>query len=253
MRNRMRVLLALALAATWAGSARAATFNVKPTQIHLSAKARSGLLSVRNESNETLRFQLNAFSWNQSVQGEIQLGPTQDVVFFPALLSLAPGEERKIRIGSTVPGGPVEKTYRIVVEEMPPAVKARDVGKSGPQVRVLTRMSIPIFIEPANPSTGGRIEPGKMQSEKVAFAVKNTGNVHFQVKTARVLGLGAGKENLFERSVTGWYVLAGGSRVFEVQPPKGVCARTKELAFAVETEKTTLQTRLDTRSGICGP
>ena len=56
----------------------------------------------------------------------IELAPTQDVVFFPALLTLKPGEERRIRVGSTAAPGSIEKTYRIFVEELP--ASGRDVG-----------------------------------------------------------------------------------------------------------------------------
>ena len=255
--RRVGLLAAAALVLARARSADAAAFNVKPTQITLSARATSGLLSVRNESAETLRFQLSVFSWNQSDKGEMQLQPTQDIVFFPTLMSLVPGEERKIRVGSSVPGGPLERSYRIFVEELPPLVKAKDARDGKTQIRVLTRMGIPIFVEPAGPSTaaapGGHIEPKTLRGDKLTFEVKNTGKVHFQIRQARVMGLGSAKENLFERSVPGWYVLAGGSRVFEVQPPKGICGKTKELAFEVETEKTVLESRLDTRGGICGP
>jgi fimbrial chaperone protein len=248
------VLLALGVVNALPRGALASSFNVRPTQIHLSSKVTSGLLTVRNESAEALRFQMSVFTWNQSDKGEIQLAPTQDIVFFPALLTLAPGEERKIRIGTTAATGLVEKTYRIFVEELPPAVKAQDVAKKKTsEVKVLTRMGVPIFIEPSKSSTGARIEPKTLRSDKLAFEVKNTGNVHFQVRRAVVKGLGPAKESLFERSVPGWYVLAGGSRVFEVQAPKDVCGKTRSLAFQVETEQTTVQSQLDTRTGICGP
>jgi fimbrial chaperone protein len=260
--RRMGLVAAAAFILAPARRADAAAFNVKPTMIQLSAKASSGLVSIRNESAETLRFQLSVFAWNQSDKGEMQLQPTQDVVFFPALMSLGPGEERKVRVGTSVPAGPLERSYRIFVEELPPLVKAKEAkdAKDGKtQIRVLTRMGIPIFVEPAALSGGatlttpGRIEPKSVRGDKLSFEVRNTGNVHFQVRQARVVGLGAGKENLFERAVPGWYVLAGGSRVFEVQPPKGVCGKTKELAFEVDTERTTLQSRLDTHGGTCGP
>jgi hypothetical protein len=47
---------------TAASSASAATFTVNPTQIFLSSKATTSLLTLRNDSEETLRFQLTAFA-----------------------------------------------------------------------------------------------------------------------------------------------------------------------------------------------
>ena len=73
------------------------------------------------------------------------------------------------------------------------------------------------------------------------------------MRNARVRGFGPGNESLFERTVPGWYVLAGGSRVFEVQTPRYVCAKTRPLTFEVDSEGSTLKSQLDTRTGICGP
>ena len=131
--TRERSSLLTAIAALLVGaSASAATFSVNPTQIYLSGRTTSALLTLRNDSTETLRFQLSAFAWNQSATGEILLEPTQDVVFFPALLTLKQGEERRIRVGSTVSPGAIEKTYRIFVEELPAAGVTRR-GLRGPR------------------------------------------------------------------------------------------------------------------------
>src|SRR5262245_34105720 len=70
--------------------ASAATFTVDPTQIFLSGPSGSALLTLRNESTQTLSFQLSVFSWAQSRTGEMQLQPTQDIVFYPPLLTLKP-------------------------------------------------------------------------------------------------------------------------------------------------------------------
>ena len=67
-------------------NAHAATFTVEPTQITLSGRTTSVLLTLRNESTEALRFELSAFKWAQSPSGEMQLEATEDVVF----LSIAP-------------------------------------------------------------------------------------------------------------------------------------------------------------------
>jgi P pilus assembly chaperone PapD len=75
----------------WTFNVDAATFTVEPTQIVFSNRTNSVLLTLRNESTETLRFELSVFKWDQSPSGEMQLEGTEDIVFFPALLTLAPG------------------------------------------------------------------------------------------------------------------------------------------------------------------
>ena len=118
-------LAASALTVAWlwggpqAGAAAAATFTVDPTQIFLSGRTGSVLLTLRNESTETLQFQLSVFAWAQSPSGEMQLEPTEDIVFFPTLLTLKPKETRRVRVGSATPQEVREKTYRIFVEELP--------------------------------------------------------------------------------------------------------------------------------------
>ena len=133
---RCAVVAAIALAAVLSSVSPvfASSFTVNPTQIFLAPRTTSALLTLRNESDETLRFQLTAFAWDQSAEGEIKLQPTEDIVFYPALLTLAPKESRNVRVGTATRFEAVEKTYRIFVEELP-SQEAHD-GQSA--VRVLT-------------------------------------------------------------------------------------------------------------------
>src|SRR5216684_4497892 len=91
-------------------------------------------------------FQVTSFAWSQDASGAVQLAPTEDIVFFPALLTLKPGEERKVRVAATVAAKDVERTYRIFFEELPPLERPQNLGA---QVRILTKMGIPIFVAPA--------------------------------------------------------------------------------------------------------
>src|SRR2546421_6591721 len=123
----------------------ASAFKVTPVRVTFSGPS-STLLTLKNESDQPLRFQITSFVWFQDPKGAMQLTPTEDIVFFPALLSLNPGEERKVRVAATVAAKDVEKTYRIFFEELPPLVKPENAGA---QVRILTKMGIPIFVSPA--------------------------------------------------------------------------------------------------------
>lgn len=243
------MLLAVGILAAPARPAAAATFSVNPTQIFLGGRTLSALVTIRNESGEALRFQLSVFAWSQSPSGEMTLTPTEDIVFFPPLLTLRPAEERRIRVGSVAPAGSQEKTYRIFVEELPPFDGATDGGSA---VRVLTKMGIPIFLRPAREAATGTLTDVGQQSGRLHFALANTGTVHFVPQAITVRGLAKGSA-LFERTLEGWYVLAGTRRLFELDLPRPECTRVTSLAVEVKFNAATLEEHLETPGGACAP
>jgi fimbrial chaperone protein len=233
-------------------SAVAASFTVTPIQVYLGAGNTSALLTVENKSTETLRFQVTAHAWNQSPKGEIELGPTEDVVFFPTLLTVEPGKQRKIRVGVAKPAGDVEKTYRIFVEELPPAEKPAERGNRS-EVKVLTRMGIPIFVQPGKISREGAVESLKLEGGELRFRVRNTGNVAFTLQSVRISGTGADGATTFQKQADGWYVLAGGVREYEVSLPPADCSRTTTLAIEARTERETYKVSLGVAPEACAP
>ncbi len=246
----MRSLVVVtAIVASLAGvtSASAATFSVNPTQIYLSGRTTSALLTLRNDSTEHLRFQLSAFAWNQSPTGEVLLEATKDVVFFPALLTLKPGEERRIRVGSTVSAGATEKTYRIFVEELPPTGDTAE----GSAVRVLTKMGIPIFVRPVKESSTAALSELGMRDAALHFTLRNTGTVHLVPQAITVRGMSADGQSVFEQQLAGWYVLSGGRRDFDVTVASAECGRATMVVVEVALGSTSLKESLQTPGGAC--
>ena len=245
-----RFVLLLCLALSQAEAGWAATFTVNPVQVFLSARARSAILTLRNTSDETLRFQLDVFAWDQNERGEMSLQPTRDIVFFPALLTLAPGEERNVRVGSTAPAGPVEKTYRLFIEELrPPAGAVLPAG----QVRVLTKVGIPIFIDPVQPKSSAQVDGARLRDGQLSFEVRNTGTVHFVVQGVRLTGYDAGGQRVLEGALDGWYVLPGGVRRYELPLPPADCPKVRSLGIEVQTTRATVSERLEAAAGSCAP
>ncbi len=243
-------LAALLLAAALPGAA--ASFTVTPIQVVLGPGATSALLTVENKSAETLRFQVSASAWSQSPKGEVELTPTGDVVFFPALLTIEPGKERKIRVGVGKPAADVERTYRIFVEELPPAEKPAVSGNRS-EVKVLTRMGIPIFVRPKTVTRGGAVESPKLEGGELTFRVRNSGNVAFTLQSVRVSGRGAETGATFEKQAEGWYVLAGGVREYRLAISPAECAGTRTIVLEARTEQETLKASLDVPPGACAP
>lgn len=204
-----------------------------------------------------LHFQLRVFAWDESPKGQPLLSATEDIVFFPLQLVLAPGEERKARLGRTVPVDSSEKTYRLFVDQLPPPEKARgSQHESGFQheseVRMMARVTIPIFIQPNKQVTEGRVEEMAMRKGLFSFQIKNTGNIHFLPQDIRISGFGVAGEAIFERKLNGWYVLAGGLRVYELDLSKEDCFRIKALAVELKAANLTVKDRFHIPPGACG-
>ena len=224
------------------------SFTVNPTQIHLGARATTALLTLRNEDAAPLRFQLSVFSWNQNLRGEMELEPTSDIVFYPALLTLAPGEERQIRVGAATAFREIERTYRIFVEELPP-----ESAGDGGAVRMLTKMGIPIFLRPAKLVAEAGLEGLRLSDGRFGFQLRNAGTVHFVPQLVRVRAFGAAKNIVFDRQLEGWYILAGGSRLYDLPLTDAECRLLQSLAVEVRIGSSTLSDEIQTDPAACTP
>ena len=241
-------MVAAGLALGQATAARAASFSVNPTQVFLSASTRSALVTLKNETDQSVRFELSVMSWSQEPNGQMQLAPTEDIVFFPALLTLNAREERKVRVGVTVPPGAVEKTYRLFVEELPP-LEQREAPAG---VAMRTKMGIPIFLQPARLTAQAALRDLAVTGGRLSFRLLNTGTVHFTPDGVRVRGFDASGATLFDQTATAWYVLAGGVRAFDFDVPGARCAQIRSFTVEAQLPGSTLKDTLQTPDGACG-
>lgn len=226
--------------------ANASTFEVNPVRLTLSEQSANAHLTVRNVSQEPVRFQVSAHAWAQDRTGGMKLSPTQDVVFFPAMLMLNPGETRHVRVGTLVPFGPKEQTYRIFVEELPPLAGSVSNG-----IRVLTRFGIPLFLQPTkSPKATPRIHDLNVSGRTFTFALENDGNMHFLTKHVRVQAQTLTGGTLLDQELPAWYILAGGGRSYSVDLPMKVCGAT-QLVVIVEADGRPVQSVLPMSFGDC--
>ncbi len=226
-------------------------FSVNPIRIYLSSKSTSALLTVHNDSSEQLRFQVAVFAWDESPKAETLLTPTEDIIFFPALMTIAPGKERKIRIGTTIPFPAQEKSYRIFVQELPPEQKP-DPSKQAANISMLTRMAIPIFLVPESKRPTEALEDLSVGDGKFLFSLKNTGNVHFLAQKVQVQALPEKGAALIDKELPTWYVLAGRLRAYFVDVPKAVCSSIRSFHIRVELGDRVLEKTHATPGGACG-
>lgn len=247
--RRAALALALLAAALAAGPARAAELEVSPVLLELSAAARSALLSVRNAGASPARLQVKAFAWAERPEGGMDLAPAPEVLVFPPLLELAPGASRNVRVGISAEPGAAERAFRLFVEELPPA---REPGAPS-EIRVLTRIGIPLFLQPAAPEPRPEIAALAVSDGRVAFTLRNGGTSRFRPDAVEVVLAGEGGAPLRTLRQEGWYVLAGGERRYAFDVPReeahlvrAVIARAVAPAGAVEA-------RLALPGGARGP
>jgi fimbrial chaperone protein len=181
----------------------------------------------------------------------MKLGPTRDLIAFPLMLSLGPGEVRNIRIGALADKfGPMEKTYRVFVEEMPPAEKQGN----RPAVQVLMRVGIPVFLEPAARVSALKVEWVETKAGAAAFRLLNDGNVRVRPKEIAVAARDAEGAVVARQRWDGWYVLAAGARDYRWTVPHGGCGKVRSLVAEAILEDGQLQTAaLQAPAGVCGP
>jgi len=208
-------------------------------------------VALRNVGKEPVRLEVQATRWSQSPEGQLETAPTDELVVFPPLLTLAPGEERNLRVGATARPGAAERSYRVFLQELPPPEKPGERQ----QVRVLSRLGLPVFLAPERSATRADLADLQVQGGKARFALQNAGSVRLRPAEVRLTARGADGRTLFARALDAWYVLAGGERRYQVELPAESCPAVRSVAVevALGTGQAPLRAEGRLAEGACGP
>jgi fimbrial chaperone protein len=226
----------------------ASTFRVSPMQLDLAPGTTSTLLTINNETTREIRFEVTAMKWEQDERGEMKLTPAGDAItFFPKLLTVKGKASATIRVGTAAAFGPTEGTYRLFVEELPDNSAPAEKGT----VAIRTKMGIPVFLKPPQAKASAEIAAVSIEGGRLVTRVRNTGTVHMIVDAVKMRGTTTSGEAKFNRSLNGWYVLAGGTRVFEQPIAASECAGTQTIAVSVEIQGGTLRKDVPVPAGAC--
>lgn len=224
------------------------TFSIDPLMVELNATTRNAVMTITNTSAKELRFEIKAFAWDQPrANAVIQLAPTSDLVVFPALVTLNPKSTQRVRVGTDVPQGAIEKSYRLMIEELPSATTPAE----GTKVAVRTRIGVPVFLAPTKSVRSGRMETATVIKGVVSIPLTNTGSIHAMVDEVSVRGMAAPDQPVFEEALKGWYVLAGKTRTwtYTIQPAQ--CRLVKFLEIEASAHDKQLTQRVDLAAGAC--
>jgi len=223
-------------------------WRVVPIRLDLGKDAKSGVLTVVNEGDEKINFQMKAFEWTQDAEGKDRYAETNDLIFFPKIMLLEKKEERIIRAGIRIPAVTQEKTYRLFIEEIPEPKKAEGV-----QVALAIRFGVPIFVKPLKEEAKGEIGKIELSKGTLSALINNKGNIHFIIKSINIKGKNPKGEEIFSKELSGWYLLSNASRLYTTLITEEVCAGLSKIEVGVKADKLNLDGTIDVDKTMCLP
>jgi fimbrial chaperone protein len=213
------VASACAAACTWSLCtlpAQAATLQISPVMVNISADANATGITLKNPGEKPLFGQVRVFRWDQA-NGEDTLTPTQDLVASPPLIQIAAHADQLVRLVRTAPGpNAAEQGYRVLIDELPEPDAAPTSG-----VTIRLRYSVPVFVEPA--ADGGQPRLSwhlSRDAQHWMLRVDNAGGKRAQIAAVQLIDH-AGNAYPINKGLLG-YALAGRERHWQVTLPDDV-------------------------------
>jgi fimbrial chaperone protein len=189
---------------------------------------------------------MKAMEWTQNAEGKDVYIETEDLIFFPKIMTIDSKEDRILRAGIKIPAVAKEKTYRLFVEEIPEPKKSEGVN-----IAIAIRFGVPIFVKPLKAEPKGEIQKVELTKGVVSATVKNTGNVHFMINSVSVRGKNDKGEEIFSKDINGWYLLSDTSRTYITDVPQEICKDLSKIDIQVVTEKLNLNGKADVDKTMC--
>lgn len=182
----MRALLLAAcafLAAITPVDAQTRGIHIAPVVVDMRAERGAASIRVRNGRPREAAFEIGVFAWGQA-NGRDVLTPTADVLAAPGVFAVsASGGEQIVRLALAPQARgavEIERAYRIIVRELPPAAPA-------PGFRVLLEMSLPLFVTPQGAAPALEIRRIADTSGAPAFRLMNRGSAHARLADLTLL------------------------------------------------------------------
>lgn len=227
---------------------RAGDFKVTPIRLDFDKESQISVVTVEAEGPRKLNFQIRAYEWIQDGEGRDRYRETDDLIFFPKLMTVTKEKEKNIRVGVKNPVTEEEKTYRLFIEEIPEKAK-----HDGLNISIALRFGVPIFVKPVKEDVRADIERLHFADGTFTTFIKNTGNTHIPLTSVVFRGTDSKGAELFSNSVDGWYLLRDSLRPYSVKVAKGVCQELSKVSVEVVSDRLSLTKDFEVKHGTCSP
>ncbi|HNT43820.1 MAG TPA: fimbria/pilus periplasmic chaperone [Syntrophorhabdaceae bacterium] len=229
--------------------ASAQSFSVHPTRVSFDRTTKAQKLIIRNKGATDLSLQVGAFKWSQNKDGRDVYEDTSDIVVFPPIFKIRKGEQRLVRLGTTLGPTSREGAYRVFVEELPVA----DPKRSGPGINLVFKVGIPLFVSPLQASREALGICLAIEEGTVVLSALNNDNAHAEIESVSIIGQDSREKEIFSKGFNGWYILSGSSRVYKVDIPPAICKRLASVHAVVRTARNSFEDVVEVTGGMCGP
>jgi fimbrial chaperone protein len=225
--------------------ALAGAFGVSPIRVDLDPGSRTGLITVTNDDEAKLYFQLKLFEWKQGATGEDTYAESDDLLYFPQILTIDPKDKRLVRVGLKAPPAGGERAFRLFIEELP---DPNAPAAQGAQVAVRVRFGVPIFL-----STGkGESQPA-FSGVSGAKGAMTVGIVNSGVRQVRFEEVEARSGEKVIAKAAGWYVFPGATRSFTIPVTPQDCPLPASVEFRAVADGKEIRKMLEVPPAVCSP
>lgn len=155
----------------------ASAIEVTPTKVFFNPDQKYTFITIKNLSNEQVFAQAEQLDWQQENSKDIYT-QSNDLLISPIIFSIKSKGEQILRIGRKKMNtdNNIEKSYRLLISEIP------DQFQHNNGLKMVLRLSIPIFIEP-NQKTEHELQWSKKitHNNSVNINLYNPNNYHKMV------------------------------------------------------------------------
>jgi fimbrial chaperone protein len=210
-------------------AARCSTFTVDPVRIEVSPSRPNAILEITNREETPVTLQAHVVSWSLDGQKEVYVD-SDEVMLNPPIAVLGPHQKQSIRLGLRHPmSGSQERTYRLIVEEVPPPPKPDFHG-----VQTILRFSIPVFAIPKS-ATAPHLEWQAVRTNDAGLRLvaTNRGSAHVQVKSLLVIGADSSDE--YFKGAEPTYLLPTQQREWSIVDKRAMTAKRIKILAVTDT------------------
>ena len=230
------------------GSAGAAEFSINPTRIHLDRERAIETVALSNADTRPLSFEVQIKRWTMADDGSWTLQPSDELVVHPLLFTVQPGQETRLRVGTLSPEVDAERAYRLELQQLP-----GEESDKGVQVELLTRISVPVFVQVPAPKIRASLVDVSMGADGLHFVLANIGDQYLPPQEGSLRLLDARGKPVHEATVSVNYVLAGARLPLTVPAmPAAACARTVKVELQLPEAGGTVAAKLPAGARRCG-